>query len=45
MARLLKLALWLALAANLCAAPALAETTQEIINKGPNGLALTPPMA
>lgn len=44
MARLLKLALWLALAANLCAAPALAETTQEIVNKGPNGLALTPPM-
>jgi alpha-galactosidase len=26
------------------AAPALAETTQEVVNKAPNGLALTPPM-
>ena len=28
----------------LVAAPATAETTQEIVNKAPNGLALTPPM-
>jgi len=28
----------------LVAAPAAAETTQEVVNKGPNGLALTPPM-
>jgi len=26
------------------AAPALADTTQEVVNKAPNGLALTPPM-
>ena len=44
MARIVKLVLWLALAANLCVAPARAETTQEVVNKGPNGLALTPPM-
>ena len=44
MARIAKLVLWLLLAANLFAAPALAETTQEVINKAPNGLALTPPM-
>jgi alpha-galactosidase len=44
MARIAKWALRLALAANLCAAPALAETTQEVVNKAPNGLALTPPM-
>ena len=29
---------------NLAAAPAIAETTQEVVNKAPNGLALTPPM-
>jgi alpha-galactosidase len=28
----------------LVAAPAVAETTQEVVNKSPNGLALTPPM-
>ena len=44
MARIGKWVLRLALAANLCAAPALAETTQEVVNKAPNGLALTPPM-
>ncbi len=33
-----------ALAVNLIATAALAETTQEIVNKAPNGLALTPPM-
>lgn len=44
MARIGKWLLRLALAANLCAAPALAETTQEVVNKAPNGLALTPPM-
>ncbi|MGE5562028.1 MAG: glycoside hydrolase family 27 protein [Bacillota bacterium] len=44
MARIVKLVLWLALALGLCAAPAAAETTQEIVNKAPNGLALTPPM-
>jgi alpha-galactosidase len=36
------LMLWIA--AILCAAPALADTTQEAVNKAPNGLALTPPM-
>ena len=38
-----KLLLWYALA---CAftVPALADTTQEVVNKVPNGLALTPPM-
>jgi alpha-galactosidase len=44
MSRLVKMALWFALALNLGAAPALAETTQEVANKAPNGLALTPPM-
>ncbi|MES2120776.1 MAG: glycoside hydrolase family 27 protein [Pseudomonadota bacterium] len=44
MSRILKLLLVLALGANLCAAPALAQTTQEVVNKAPNGLALTPPM-
>jgi len=33
-----------ALAVNLIVTAALAETTQEIVNKAPNGLALTPPM-
>jgi len=36
------LLLWLA--AFTLTAPALAETTQEIVNKAPNGLAQTPPM-
>jgi alpha-galactosidase len=44
MVRILRLALWLALAASGVGAPALAETTQEVVNKAPNGLALTPPM-
>jgi alpha-galactosidase len=44
MTRIVKLVVWIALAANLLVAPALAETTQEVVNKGPNGLALTPPM-
>ena len=44
MGRIIKLLLWLVLAANVFAAPALAETTQEVVNKNPNGLALTPPM-
>ena len=44
MSRIVKLAMRLVLAVNLLAAPALAETTQEVVNKAPNGLALTPPM-
>jgi alpha-galactosidase len=44
MARIVKLVLWLALSAGLYAAPVLAETTQDVVNKAPNGLALTPPM-
>ena len=32
------------LALFMIAAPALADTTQEVVNKAPNGLALTPPM-
>src|SRR5947209_12129217 len=44
MVRIVRLALWLALAANLVGVPALAETTQEVVNKAPNGLAQTPPM-
>ena len=44
MPRMVKRLLWLALAVNLAAAPAIAETTQEVVNKAPNGLALTPPM-
>jgi alpha-galactosidase len=31
-------------ALSMTAAPALADTTQEVVNKSPNGLALTPPM-
>jgi alpha-galactosidase len=44
MSRIVRLALWLAFGLNLCGAPALGETTQEVVNKAPNGLALTPPM-
>src|SRR4051794_39585205 len=44
MVRIVRLVLWLALAASWVGAPALAETTQEVVNKAPNGLALTPPM-
>jgi alpha-galactosidase len=43
MGRIVKLVLWLA-AAMLCCTPAIAKTTQEVVNKVPNGLALTPPM-
>jgi alpha-galactosidase len=43
MARISNLLAWAALAI-AGATPALAETTQEIVNKAPNGLALTPPM-
>jgi len=44
MTRIASWLLWLSIAAGLCAAPALAETTQEVVNKAPNGLGLTPPM-
>ena len=43
MSRILKFFLWLALT-YLSGVPALADTTQEAVNKGPNALALTPPM-
>ena len=44
MTRIVKLVLWFAFSVGLCAGSALAETTQEVVNKAPNGLALTPPM-
>jgi len=44
MSQLLKRLLLLGLAMNLCAAPAIADTTQELVTRAPNGLALTPPM-
>jgi alpha-galactosidase len=44
MSRIVKLVLWLALAANLGAASAVADTTQEVVNKAPNGLSQTPPI-
>jgi alpha-galactosidase len=44
MARTFGLLAWIAMASSLSAAPALADTTQEVVNKAPNGLALTPPM-
>jgi alpha-galactosidase len=44
MSRIVKLMVSAAVAAALTAVPALAETTQEVVNKAPNGLALTPPM-
>jgi alpha-galactosidase len=44
MTRILKVVLWLALVTGLSASPGAAETTQEVVNKAPNGLALTPPM-
>jgi alpha-galactosidase len=40
--RIFKSILWLTL--SVLAAPAAAETTQEVVNKAPNGLARTPPM-
>jgi alpha-galactosidase len=44
MTRILKVVLWLAIVTGLSASPGAAETTQEVVNKAPNGLALTPPM-
>jgi hypothetical protein len=44
MARNFGLLAWIAMASSLSVAPALADTTQEVVNKAPNGLALTPPM-
>lgn len=44
MSRILKNVIWFALAANFLMAAAFAETNQEVVNKAPNGLALTPPM-
>ena len=44
MSRTVKFLLWLALCANRSPRTPLAETTQEVVNKAPNGLALTPPM-
>jgi alpha-galactosidase len=44
MRHIVTLLLSLALAANLIAAPAAADSTQEVVDKTPNGLALTPPM-
>jgi alpha-galactosidase len=44
MSRIVNLMVSAAVAATLTAAPALAETTLEVVNKAPNGLALTPPM-
>jgi alpha-galactosidase len=39
-----RLLIWLAWTAIAFTVPALAETTQEVVNKAPNGLASTPPM-
>lgn len=44
MAAIVKLILRLAIAVNLIGSAALAETTQAVVNKGPNGLAQRPPM-
>ena len=44
MNRIVNFVLRVALAVNLFSTPALADTTQEVVNKAPNGLALTPPM-
>ncbi|HEV8407430.1 MAG TPA: glycoside hydrolase family 27 protein [Sphingomicrobium sp.] len=44
MARITGILMLAALAFSPCAAPAVAETMQEAVNKSPNGLALTPPM-
>ena len=44
MLRIVKFLSGLALTANVFVVPALAETTQEVVNKAPNGLAPTPPM-
>jgi len=44
MGRILTWLGWIAMAASLAATTARAETTQEVVGKAPNGLALTPPM-
>jgi len=44
MAPIVRLLFLAALAATLVASPALAETSQDVVNKAPNGLAQTPPM-
>ena len=44
MTRIVRMLLCLVVGASLVGSPALAETTQEVVNKAPNGLALTPPM-
>jgi alpha-galactosidase len=44
MARVLRTIVAVVLCSALCAGQALGETTQEVVNKAPNGLALTPPM-
>jgi alpha-galactosidase len=44
MARILSLLAWVALMVSAGSATAFAETTQEVVNMAPNGLALTPPM-
>ena len=48
MRRVLKFVLWILLSGSavtaMAQAPSQGETTQEAVNKGPNGLALTPPM-
>jgi alpha-galactosidase len=44
MDRLVGLLLSFVVAAMACVTPAHGETTQEVVNKAPNGLALTPPM-
>ena len=44
MNRVMKFVLRWGLIANFLAVPVFAETTQEVVNKAPNGLALTPPM-
>lgn len=44
MPHIAKIVAMLGLVAALIGSPALSETTQEVVNKAPNGLALTPPM-
>jgi alpha-galactosidase len=44
MSRKLRCGVAFALIAKLCVGAAVAETTQEVVNKASNGLALTPPM-
>jgi alpha-galactosidase len=44
MARIVKSIMWLTLAVNFLALPATAETTEDAVDKAPNGLAMTPPM-